>query len=74
MSNVIHIGGITKLDIPADQILEGNMGLFESVIIIGYDKDENERFCSSLADDSETLWLLERFKKALLEYEDAGLP
>lgn len=67
--NVIPIGGITKLDIPADQILKESIGAFESVVILGWDKEENEVFCSSLADATEILWLLERLKLILMKDE-----
>lgn len=67
--NIIPFGGITRLDLPADRVLEGNIGLLESVVIMGYDKEGNEVFASSLADGGETLWLLERMKKMLLEVE-----
>ena len=69
MSNVIPIGGVTKLDIPVDQILEGAKGKMDTIVIMGYDKDGIEYFASSAADGGDVLWLLERLKKVLLEDE-----
>lgn len=66
MSNVIPIGGVTKLDLPADRILENNIGTLDSVVIMGWDKEGNEIFASSIADGGEVLWLLERMKLMLL--------
>jgi len=72
--NVIPIGGVTKLDIPADQVLEGAKGKLDKVIVIGWTKGaegdeygEDEFFACSMADGGDALWLIERFKKALLE-------
>ena len=65
--NVIPLGGVTKLDLPADRILEGNIGEFESVVIMGWNHEGKEVFASSLADGGDVLWLMERMKKILLE-------
>lgn len=66
------LGGVTKLDMPCDQILLGAMGKLETVIIIGYDKDGEQYFASSAADGGTCIWLLEKFKKALLEVGEDG--
>lgn len=67
MSKIIPFTGITKLDLPPDQILEQAVGKLEGVIVIGFSKDESEYFASSYADGGTALWLLERCKKKLLE-------
>ena len=67
MSNVVLFTGVTTLDLPCDQILEKAIGKLDTVIILGYDKDENEYFASSVSDGAEVLWLMERMKKQLLE-------
>jgi hypothetical protein len=64
---VIEFTGITRLDLPADRVLENNKGQLEGVVILGYDKEGNEFFASSYADSGTVLWLLERCKKQLLE-------
>ena len=68
--NVVLFSGVTRLDLPPDRILESAMDKLESVVLLGYTKDGEEYFCSSLADGGDTLWLLERLKKALLEIPD----
>lgn len=68
--NVIPIGGITKLDIPADQVLKNNIGEFESVVLMGWNKDGEEVFASSIADGGDVIWLLERMKLKLLRTVD----
>jgi hypothetical protein len=65
MSNVIILPVITKLDVPAERILDSARHL-KSVVIAGYDEEGNEWFASSLADGGDVLWLVERFKQALL--------
>ena len=66
MGEVIQLGGVTRLDIPADRVLEGAMGKLKSVVVIGYDEAGEEYFASSIADGGEVLWLLERCKQELM--------
>ena len=70
MTNVVRFTGISKLDMPADHVLESALGKLEGVVVLGYDKDGQEYFASSYADGGDMLWLLERAKKALLEVAD----
>lgn len=70
MSEVVKFPGITRLDMPADLILQEATGKLSGVIVIGWTKDEIEYFASSIADGGDVLWLLERFKKSLLETAD----
>lgn len=66
MSNVIRLPVITCLDLNADDILRENLGKFESVVIMGYTPDGEERFVSSVASGPEVNWLLDRMKAKLL--------
>ena len=65
MGKVITLGGVTRLDLPPDRILEAAEGALESVVLLGYTKDGEEYFASSLADGGDVLWLLERCKDKL---------
>jgi hypothetical protein len=68
MSKITYFNGITKLNIPTEQVLEqAKEQCSEAVVIIGYDKTNNFYFASSVADGGEVLWLLEHCKKRLLE-------
>lgn len=69
LKNVIPLGNITKLDIPADQMLKQTLGKLTDVVIIGYDRKGKEYFISSMADGGDVVWLLERCKKQLLEID-----
>jgi len=64
--NVINLNCISRLDLPADRVLESAIEKLDKVVLIGYDKEGKEYFASSIADGGEVLWLMERMKKALL--------
>ncbi len=67
MGEVIELGCITRLDLPADKVLEKAIGQLDSVVIMGYDKEGEEVFASSIADGRAVLWLLEQCKLKLLK-------
>lgn len=67
MGDVIELGCITRLDLPPDRILEKAIGQLDSVVIMGYDKEGEEVFASSIADGGSVLWLLEQCKLKLLK-------
>jgi hypothetical protein len=65
--NVIPLGCVTRLNIPADRVLEAAMGQLDRVVLIGWDKDEKEYIVSSIADGAEVMWLLKRTEKLLMD-------
>lgn len=67
MGDVHILNCISRLDLPADRILEQAIGKLDKVVLIGYDKDGAEYFASSIADGGTVLWLTERMKQKLLE-------
>ena len=69
--NIVVLPVVTRLDVPAERILRAAIGKdLESVVIAGYTADGEEYFASSIADGGTTLWLVERFKQALLKTAD----
>ena len=66
-NNVVMFNGVTRLDLPADRILDQAKGQCASVLVIGWANDGSTYFASSLADGGDVLWLLEGCKKQLLE-------
>ena len=66
-SNVVELGCITRLDLPPDRILNKAIGKLDAVVIVGWDKEGDFFFASSYASGPESLWLLEKAKKELLE-------
>jgi hypothetical protein len=67
MGKVVDIGCITKLDLPADRVLEAAKGEFEGVVLLGFKTDGTTYFASTYADGGTVVWLLELCKKQLLE-------
>lgn len=68
--NVIKFNGLTKLDIPPDRVLESAMGELTDAVVVGWDKDGQFYFGSSVAGGPEVMWLLEVAKKKLLEVSE----
>ena len=68
MGDTTNIGGMTKLDLPEDQVLEQAMGKLDGVVLMGWD-DGELYFASSLADCTKVLWLIEKSKLQLLSME-----
>jgi hypothetical protein len=58
---------MTRLDLPADRILEEAMGKLDQTVVIGYDKDGELYVASSVADGADILWFLEVAKRKLFE-------
>jgi hypothetical protein len=67
MGKVVNLNCVTRLDLPADRILEEAIGKLDKAIVIGYDKAGELYIASSVADGSDILWFLERAKKKLFE-------
>lgn len=67
MSNIVDFNGLTTLNMQADRVLESATGNLEDAIVIGYNKDGEFYFASSVADGGDILWLLESAKKRLLD-------
>lgn len=70
--NVVNFTGITRLDMDPERVLESARGKLKSVVIMGYDEDEEEYFASSIADGGTVIWLMERAKLKLLRMADGG--
>lgn len=66
-AQVFLFNGITKLDLPADRILEQAVGKLQGVIVIGFDHEGEFYGASSYADGGNAIWLLEVCKKRILE-------
>lgn len=67
MSNVIPIGGYTRLDIDPDKVLEGAKNKLSKVLVIGYESEsDNIYFAASTSNTAELLFMLEKFKFKVL--------
>jgi len=70
-AEVVYPGFITKLDIPPGRILaKASEAELESAVVVGFDKNGDFYFASSLAAGPEVLWLLKLAEKKLLEVGD----
>ncbi len=69
--NVVNFTGVTSLDIDPTRVLKtASDQEFDSIIIVGYTKDGEEYFASSISDGADVLWHLERAKLRLLRMID----
>lgn len=67
VATVVDFPGITKLDIPAERILDRAVKAdLTDVVVIGYTKEGERYFASSYASGPEVLWLLENAKHDLI--------
>jgi len=70
-AEVVPFGGISRLDIPAERVLQAAIAAgMSEVVICGFDSDGQEYFASSQADGGDVLWHLERAKIKLLRLAD----
>lgn len=68
MGDVIEANIVTSLPIPVERILaKASDAELKTVVVIGWDKDGEPYFASSVADGPEVLWLLELTKRRLFE-------
>ena len=68
MGELVTLDCVTSIDIPPERVLESaiSVGLTDA-IVIGWDKDGDLYFASSIADGANVLWLIEKAKRELLE-------
>lgn len=69
-AEIVDFTGITTLDIDSDRILQSAIGKMDQVLLIGWDKDGQEYFASSVSDGGTVLWHMERAKLQLLRKAD----
>lgn len=70
-AKIIPFGGITRLDLPVDQVLDvAKEECAGAVIVMGWDHDGMLYFASSMSDGGEVLWCIEMAKKFLMDMCD----
>lgn len=73
-AKIIPLGCVTRLDLPAERIIDALRDLnLEGVVVMGYRKEEDGGelyFASSYADGGTVLWLMEQLKRRLLAVGD----
>jgi hypothetical protein len=72
-AEIIELNVVTKIDLPAERVLRKAIDAgVQSCIVVGYDANGEEYFCSSIADGGTAVWLMERCKLKLLRMADGG--
>ena len=72
-AEIIELPVITKLDHPAEFALRKSARVeLESAVVVGWRKDGEFHFVSSISDAAEVIFLFEMAKKKLLEIVDSG--
>lgn len=66
-AKIIPLGGVTRLDLPVDNILDKAKERLDSVVLMGWDKDGELYFASTIANGGDVLWIMEKCKAALLQ-------
>jgi len=66
--NVVMLNGYTRLDIPANRVLEGAKDQLKDCIIIGWDKEDKLYIASSTAKTGDLMVLVKLAEDDLLSY------
>ena len=61
--------GETRLDLDADEVLTGAVGMLKEVVVVGYEADGSFYFASTRANRPDVLWLLKQAEQRLLAIE-----
>ena len=70
-AEIIELNMVTKIDLPAERVLRKAIEAgVQSCVVVGYDANGEEYFCSSIADGGTAIWLMERCKLKLLRMAD----
>lgn len=68
-AKVVPLGNVTRLNLPADRVLEQAIGKLDGVVILGREPNGEYYFCSSIADGGTVLWMMEKLKMVLMGIE-----
>jgi len=63
---LVHLDFDTKVDLNPDKVLFNNIGEYERVLILGYNKENEVLVAASFANSDEWLALLEKAKYIIL--------
>jgi hypothetical protein len=66
LSNVVPFSGLTKGEVPVDNVLEGAKGRIKRVLVLGITHDDMLYAASSDGKASELLWMVEQWKYHLM--------
>ena len=66
MREVVELNCETTLELPPDRVLGAAVDKLNQVLVLGYDKEGDEYFATSMTNKAEILWLVGRFRSELL--------
>jgi hypothetical protein len=66
---VVYLDVVTRLDIPPERVLN-NLPKMKSVLVMGWDENDEFYVASSMSDGGDVLWLMELTKKKLMERDE----
>ena len=68
MGEVVILGGVTTLDIPAERVLNGGLEAdLKDAVLIGRDQNGELYFAGTTSDAAKIVWLMEVAKIELLK-------
>lgn len=71
LAEVVKFTGQTLVDIAADKVLSGAMGMnLQECVIMGWDENDELYFASTTSSGGDILWLMEKCKASLLDNGD----
>lgn len=71
MGDVIQLNGVTRLDTPSEHILQAALVAdLDKAFVVGFDKQGNFYFGSSIADGGTVMWLMEVAKAKMMKQVD----
>ena len=65
MGSVIPIGGISRLDLPVETVLDAAKGELEGVLLMGFSHSGEFYVASTYADGGDIMWLMEAAKRKM---------
>jgi hypothetical protein len=71
-AEIFRFNGITRHELPPDQVLEQTAGILDSVLLMGWHKDGTFYTAASGPSIPEALMMLELCKKRLMDNATAG--
>lgn len=66
-TEVVAFRAPSRHDLDPDTILETNKGTFKHLVLLGYDRDDDFIFASTVADGGDVVWMLELAKLKLFK-------
>lgn len=67
MAEIHILDCVTRLDLPADRVIDAIPKDMDDIVVVGFDADGEFYFASNKANGGDILWLIEKAKKVLMD-------